>query len=59
VPGPAEITLNGELVGTLAQSGPFAVDITDKLQARNVIELRVESAELLGEVMLEIRSGPD
>ena len=59
IPGPAEISLNGELVGSMAQGGPFAADITEKLQARNVIELWVESAELLGKVALEIRSGPD
>jgi hypothetical protein len=59
VPGPAEVSLNGEQVGSMPQAGPFAADITEKLRARNIVELRVESAELLGDVVLEIRSGPN
>lgn len=59
VPGAAQVAVNGQLVGTAAAGGPFAADITERLQARNIVELRVESTELIGTVALEIRSGPE
>lgn len=59
LPGAAEVALNGQLVGTAAVGGPFAADITERLQARNIVELMVESTELIGTVALEIRSEPE
>jgi hypothetical protein len=55
VPGPAVVYLNGELIG-LAETGPFAFEVTLRLGQRN--ELAVETTDgPLGEVALEIR-GP-
>jgi hypothetical protein len=50
--GPAVVFLNGEEIGR-ADAGPFAFEVTARLQERN--ELAIEGA--LGEVALEIR-GP-
>jgi hypothetical protein len=48
--GPAAVFLNGEPVGQSV--GPFAFEVTSRLQTRN--ELAIEGE--LGEVALEIRS---
>jgi hypothetical protein len=56
VQGPSEIRLNGERIGGTTGAESFAADITDHLQARNRLELAVESSKPLGEVALEIRS---
>jgi uncharacterized protein (DUF2249 family) len=49
-PGPVVVFLNGEEIGR-AEAGPFAFEVTARLQARN--ELAIEGA--LGEVALEVR----
>jgi beta-galactosidase/beta-glucuronidase len=56
IPGPAEVRVNGERVGT-AEGGnrPFAADITHLLNPRNEVVFDTRSAEPLGEVALEIR----
>jgi hypothetical protein len=56
VPGPAEVSVNGRPVGTLAAAGPFAADVTDLLLPRNVVAFAVESDQSLGEVAVEIRA---
>ena len=48
--GPATVFLNGEEIG-YADVGPFAFEVTSRLQTRN--ELAIEGE--LGEVALEIR----
>jgi hypothetical protein len=55
VPGPAEVALNGEPVGTLPEAGPFAADVTDRLRPRNAVAFAVASGEPLGEVTLDVR----
>ena len=55
VPAPAEVAVNGHPVATVEEAGPLAVDITEELVTRNRVEFKVESAELLDEVALEIR----
>jgi hypothetical protein len=53
-PGPAAVSVNGEVVGR-AEAGPFAFEVTARLAPRN--ELVIETADgPLGEVALEIRS---
>jgi beta-galactosidase/beta-glucuronidase len=57
----ARIQVNGEIIGEFPSgSGPFAGDITQLLQRRNLLEIRVDvtaaSEMVLGEVALEIRS---
>jgi len=54
IPGPAEITLNDEPLGSVAAAGPFAADITTRLLTRNSVVVLVTSEELLGLVVLEI-----
>jgi hypothetical protein len=56
VPGPAEVSVNGQLIGTLAAAGPFAADVTDLLLPRNAVRFAVESDQSLGEVAVEIRA---
>lgn len=56
VPGAATVSLNGAPLGTLADAGPFAADVTDALRARNEIAFAVTGSEPLGPVALEIRS---
>jgi hypothetical protein len=56
VPGAAEVSLNGELIGTLAEAGPFATDITDLLRPRNAVAFVVASDEPPGSVWLEVRT---
>lgn len=48
--GPATAFLNGEMIGQ-SEAGPFAFEVTSRLQTRN--ELAIEGE--LGEVALEIR----
>jgi hypothetical protein len=55
VPGPAEVRVNGTVVGTPDASGPFAVDITSLLQPRNEVVIAVADAGALGAVALEVR----
>jgi hypothetical protein len=55
VPGPAEVTVNGDPVGSVAAAGPFAADVTDRLRPRNEVAVEVASADPLGDVALEIR----
>jgi hypothetical protein len=55
VPGPAEVSVNGQTVGTLTQADPFAADITDSLRERNAVLFAVASDQPLGELVLEIR----
>jgi hypothetical protein len=56
VPGPADVLLNGTALATLPAAGPFAADVTDAMLARNEVTFVVASAELLGEVSLEVRA---
>jgi hypothetical protein len=56
LPGPAEASVNGRVVGSITATGPFAADITDLVQHRNSVTFTVNSVQTLGEVMLEIRS---
>jgi len=56
VPGAAEVSVNGELIGTLVEAGSFAADITDLLRPRNAVVFVVTSDEPLGEVWLEVRT---
>lgn len=55
VPGPAEVRVNGTVVGSPEASGPFATDITSLLQPRNEVAFVVASDGPLGAVALEIR----
>jgi hypothetical protein len=57
VPGPAEIRVNGTVIGSPDAGGPFAADITHLLQPRNEVVFAVASAEPLGAVALEVRPG--
>lgn len=56
VPGPAELSINEELIGVAAAAGPLAFDVTDRLRARNAVVLAVRGDGELGEVAVEIRS---
>jgi hypothetical protein len=61
VPGPGEVSVNGQPVGTATAAGPFAADITPLLAPRNELVIATASADELGPVGLEIRiadSGP-
>jgi hypothetical protein len=55
VPGPAEVALNGTVVGTTVATGAFAAEITGHLRPRNKLVVAVASGEPLGQVALEIR----
>ena len=55
VPGSAEVSVNGQPVGSLNQANSFAADITDTLRERNAVVFLVASCEPLGELVLEIR----
>ena len=56
VTGPAEVYVNGERVGELAEAGSF--DVTDRLRERNRLEVVVmatnDECGIVGEVTLEI-----
>src|SRR5690348_4821547 len=54
LPGPSAIRVNGVRIGSTSGAQSFAVDITDQLQLRNMVELAVDSSEPLGQVALEI-----
>jgi hypothetical protein len=54
-PGPADVFLNGEQVGTAVAGQPFAADVTAQLQPRNEVVFDAASADPLGEVAVEIR----
>ena len=56
VPGPAEVRVNGTVVGTPGAAGPFAADVTSHLQPRNEVVFAVASDGPLGPVALEVRS---
>jgi hypothetical protein len=56
VPGPAEVRVNGTLLGNPDASGPFAADITSLVQLRNEVVFAVAGSEPLGSVRLEVRS---
>src|SRR5438552_19066332 len=55
VPGAAEVSVNGAVVGRLPGAGPFAADITELLHPRNAVTFAVASHDPLGEVRLEVR----
>ena len=59
VTGTGTIRLNGLDLGTVNGNQPFQSDITDRLEARNQLEIEVESdgdsGGVTGEVGLEIR----
>ncbi len=55
-PGPVQVFLTGVEVGRTSESGPFAFEVTDRLQPRNELRILVASpVESLGEVAVEIR----
>jgi hypothetical protein len=56
VPGPAEVSLNGRMIGALADAGRFEADVTGRLAERNTVAVSVASTEALGEVTVEVRS---
>jgi hypothetical protein len=56
LPGPAEVSVNGTVLGPPA-AGAFAADVTDHLRPRNAVVVAVAGGGPLGEVRLEIRSG--
>jgi hypothetical protein len=56
VPGPADVLVNGEPVGSVAEVGAFAVDITPLLKPRNEVVIDTASADTPAEVALEIRA---
>ena len=55
VPGPAEVRVNGALVGAADAPGPFAADVTPLLDPRNEVTFVVASSAPLGAVALEVR----
>ena len=55
VPGPAEVSVNGRVVGAVIEAGPLAADITESLQQRNTARFTLGSEGPLGEIALEIR----
>ena len=59
VPGPTSVFVNGESVGMIEEGGgPFAADVTDRLEMRNEVVFDTAATDPLGEVVLEIRD-PD
>lgn len=54
VPTNGEVFLNGESLGVV-EAGPFAFDITSRLQPRNEAVIIVASDAPLGGVALEVR----
>jgi hypothetical protein len=56
VTGAAEVSLNGEPLGPLSESGTF--DVTDRLYERNALEVVVEATDdgcgIVGDVAVEI-----
>ena len=56
LPGAVEVQVNGVLVGTLANAGPFAADMTHLLHTRNRVVVVSAAVEPLGEVWLEVRT---
>lgn len=58
VPGPAAVLLNGEQLATV-EPGPFATEITSRLQPRNEVVFDTPSADPLGDVALEMRPGEE
>jgi len=57
LPGGAKARLNGVSVERLEGPGVFAVDITEFLQVRNLVEFVTSTPEPPGDVSLEIRGG--
>jgi hypothetical protein len=56
VPSPAVVYVNGTVVGSSGDPGPFAAEITPLLLVRNEVEFSVASKESLGGVVLEVRA---
>lgn len=55
--GPAEVAVNGHVVGHVAEGGlGFAFDVTSFLQVRNELAMTLSSEDGIGEMILEIRS---
>ena len=59
IPGPADVAVNGAIVGTTDASGALAIEITEHLRPRNKLVVAVASGEPLGAVALEIRPSTD
>ena len=55
IPTAAEVFLNGELVGAV-EAGPFAFDVSSRLQPRNEVVILVAGHNPIGEVALEMRA---
>lgn len=58
IPGAAEVSLNGVVLGRIASGQPFAFEITYRLNPRNILVIDVNTMgdAPLGEVRVEIRS---
>lgn len=56
VPGPAELSVNGETVGRMEAGQSFAFDMTTRLTPRNTLAIDTDADIPLGEVHIEIRS---
>jgi hypothetical protein len=55
IPGPTEVFVNGQSLGSIQAEGDFSADVTDRLLPRNRLLLEVQSPGPIGEVALEIR----
>jgi hypothetical protein len=56
-PGPGTLLLNSDPVGGVTAGGPFAFDVTARMQPRNEVWIDVTAGGILSEVAIEIRSG--
>ena len=55
IPAAAEVFMNGELLAAV-EAGPFAFDVSSRLQPRNEVVIAVSDDEPIGEVALEMRA---
>lgn len=56
VPGPAQVEVNGTVIGELSGPASFAADVTDLLRQRNTVTFRIPTDPPIGEVSLEVRT---
>jgi hypothetical protein len=56
LPATAEVRVNGEVVDSVTDAGPFALDITIHLRHRNTVSFNLPPGECPGEISLEIRT---
>ena len=59
IAGKGNVRLNEKVLGPIEEGVPFAFDVTDRLNLRNLLEVEIESPSdlggITGEVYLEIR----